>query len=147
MSLCLDCGFCCDGTMFSNVPLGADEAVPHRAIGACPGDTGFAQPCAALNRTACTVYEGRPKACRAFRCGALAGLEDGTMSRQEAEGTLAEVRARRAQVAELVRASTPGAAVVAARQLVKEGRATAEITDALNRLLRLVMLLSQEPPR
>jgi putative intracellular protease/amidase len=93
------------------------------------------------------VYERRPKSCRAFRCGALAGLEDGTMSRAEAEATLAEVRARREVVAMLVAAPTAGASVVAARRLMKEGRATEEIADALNRLLRLVMLLSQEPRR
>ena len=128
--------------MFSNVPLADGERVPP-ATGAQAGAADFAQPCPALDGCACRVYEHRPKSCRAFRCGALAGFEEGTMSREEAEATLAEVRARRDVVAQLVAAPTAGAAVVAARQLMKEGRATPEISDALNRLLRLVMLLSQ----
>ncbi len=147
MSLCLECGFCCDGTMFSDVPLEPDAKVPHAAIGARPGDPGFAQPCPALDGCACTVYAQRPKTCRAFRCAALSGFEDGSLSRGEAQATLDEVRSRRAQVARLVAAPTPGASVVAARRLMKEGRGTPEVSEALARLLRLVMLLSLEEER
>jgi hypothetical protein len=93
------------------------------------------------------VYGTRPSACRAFSCAALTGLEDGTVTRADADATIAEVRARRAVVAKLVKAPTPGAAVVAARKLLAEGRATPELADAVQRLLRLVMLLSAEPQR
>lgn len=55
-NICLECGICCDGTMFSRLPAPpAGDAPPG------PG-----QPCPA-HRLACTIYKERPDACRAFR--------------------------------------------------------------------------------
>ena len=142
MSLCLECGFCCDGTLFSKVPLEPGEAVPFAAVGASLGDPHFAQPCPVLRGTACCVYEARPKTCRKFRCAALEGLEGGRSTLEESRAALAEVRARREVIASLVAAPTPGAAVVAARALVREQRATPELAEAVGRLERLVLLLN-----
>jgi Fe-S-cluster containining protein len=79
--LCQACGLCCDGTLFTRVPLAPDELVPEAALGVVRTDTGarhVPQRCAALSGTVCRVYAQRPLACRRYECllfGALCGGE------------------------------------------------------------------------
>lgn len=82
-TLCRACGLCCDGTLFTAVPLTADDRVPAPA-----GATRLPQPCAHLVSRCCQVYERRPLACRRFDCNLLHALRDGEVT---AEGALAIV--------------------------------------------------------
>ena len=73
-SLCLACGICCDGTLFSNVKLKPhDEIAPLQAAGIVLDSDAknFQQPCAAHKNCACTVYSNRPQTCQSYQCELL----------------------------------------------------------------------------
>ena len=75
-TLCLACGFCCDGTLFTAVPLtdGDSAQVPHQTRE--NGSRFIRQPCAALGSGCqCAVYEQRPLACRRYECLLLVALK------------------------------------------------------------------------
>src|SRR5437899_7968072 len=92
-SLCLECGLCCNGVIFSDVKLQAeDDAFRLRRLGlsvASPSsgvEVGrFRQPCSALDGCRCTIYADRPKYCREFECLVLKGFRRG---RLQAAGAL-----------------------------------------------------------
>jgi hypothetical protein len=93
-SLCKGCGLCCDGSLFGRVTLQPDEVVvakkgglrvittgkgfggPKPAGLRPPIENAFEQPCSALvtaargaeQHVACSIYDGRPEACRRFVC-------------------------------------------------------------------------------
>lgn len=100
-ALCSDCGLCCDGSLFTFVPVSPSEA--ERLAGKLAlftrkaGDQALAQPCEALEGTLCRVYESRPLACRDFVCTLWKALDEG-------EAPLAEARAIVAQAHALIRA-------------------------------------------
>ncbi len=87
--LCLECGLCCDGTLFDLVKLEkGDDAAKLKALG-LPVKTSrgkepvvrFPQPCAALcaDRT-CKLYADRPWQCRVFECGVFKDAKAGRVS-------------------------------------------------------------------
>lgn len=80
--LCLQCGLCCDGTLFSNVIIEADERDFVESLGLSiePGPNGesltMLQPCPAFIDGCCSLYErGRPNTCDKYSCGLLTGFE------------------------------------------------------------------------
>ncbi len=85
-SLCRACGLCCDGTLFTRVPLTVDEAVPAVKLNVVTTQTGgryVPQRCAALEGTVCQVYAERPLACRRFECLLFGALREGELSLSE----------------------------------------------------------------
>jgi Fe-S-cluster containining protein len=87
--LCLRCGLCCDGTLFTHVPLEPDEAQRVRDAGVpvdsnAEGQSSIRQCCAALRGTRCSIYEVRPGTCRRFRCLLLGAVEEDEVSLKEA---------------------------------------------------------------
>jgi uncharacterized protein len=102
--LCLACGLCCDGTLFSKVRLNPDDAIePLRTEGlpvSLGGEPEFVQPCTALQSDCrCRVYVVRPSQCRKFECRLLQAVANAERSQTDA---LALIQATRAQ-ARLVR--------------------------------------------
>jgi uncharacterized protein len=88
-SLCLGCGFCCDGTIFSEVSLKPeDEVAPLAANGIHVlwdrDPHVFKQPCAAHKNCACTVYLDRPHGCRRYQCELLKRFKANEVSMNEA---------------------------------------------------------------
>ena len=72
-ALCLECGLCCDGTLFQDVRLLPGEAVgPLKARGMPVKTRGrkrcLDQPCTALRGLRCEIYAIRPGHCRGFEC-------------------------------------------------------------------------------
>lgn len=70
-ALCQACALCCDGSLFTRVPLTVDEVVPEAQLGVVRNERGarhVPQRCAALWGTACQAYSGRPLACRRYEC-------------------------------------------------------------------------------
>lgn len=90
-TLCQQCSLCCDGALFTRVPIGADEIVPEavRLATTPAGGRFLPQPCAALSARRCTVYASRPLACRRFECLLLPALREGETT---LEGALELVR-------------------------------------------------------
>lgn len=98
--LCLRCGLCCDGTLFTRTPLLPDEAEALRARSAevtpCArsGTPGLRQPCAALDGSRCTIYADRPASCRRYECLLHGALVEGEVDLDEALTVVEEARAR-----------------------------------------------------
>jgi hypothetical protein len=96
-ALCLTCGICCEGTLFSHVPLkAADALLPLQAGGIAIGanDAGqfFNLPCAAHREGCCQVYASRPIVCRKYRCELLGKYESGTSSWAESQQKIGHVQ-------------------------------------------------------
>ena len=101
--LCGICGYCCDGTLFSNVKISAFDNVPAMLkigipIESTNDDHRFAQPCPARGVQCCKIYADRPFVCRSFRCKLLIEAESNTT-------TLATARERVLEVSTLKRAA------------------------------------------
>jgi hypothetical protein len=104
-SICVGCGLCCDGTLFSHLAV-ADESdlgMPLRQLGVevvVEADPpAFALPCPAVVDGVCSIYDRqRPRACAAFFCDLHAAVEAGTTSWDDARATIAETRALRDRV-------------------------------------------------
>jgi Fe-S-cluster containining protein len=99
-TLCQRCGLCCDGNLFSTVPLRRPEiaamerlglAVIKRPDGTSPG---FTQRCTALEGTCCKVYAERPEACRRYTCFLLTALAEEETSLRDALQVVDEAHAR-----------------------------------------------------
>lgn len=88
-TLCLRCGLCCDGTLFTHVPLRPPEVGPLKALGLPvkereDGTPLLPQRCGALEGRCCTAYAQRPEGCRRYHCHLFSALSEGEVSLEEA---------------------------------------------------------------
>ncbi|MEW5742269.1 MAG: YkgJ family cysteine cluster protein [Myxococcota bacterium] len=92
--VCQSCALCCDGTLFTRVPLAAEDAAPPEvhAVTSPTGGRYLPQPCAALSGTRCAVYPRRPLVCRRFECLLLVALRDGEVTEAGALEVVAKAR-------------------------------------------------------
>lgn len=85
-SLCLECGLCCDGSIFSHVELSLSDCdrlgVDHS------NSSRLYFPCQHLDGKRCSIYPSRPKICASYRCKTLTALENGDISPAEAHYTV-----------------------------------------------------------
>ena len=108
-TLCLNCGLCCDSTLFADVELCAsDDAARLKKLGLVlqskgKNKTAFAQPCACFDGKLCQIYHDRPQRCRAFDCGLLKRVNDGKMTATAALKKIADTKQRAERVRELLR--------------------------------------------
>lgn len=95
-NICVECGICCDGTMFSRLPPASENAAEAMAAGptTAAAEAGPAQPCPA-HHLACTVYRERPGACRHYQCALLKQHLAGLTSWEEAAEIVSRARALR----------------------------------------------------
>ncbi len=105
-ALCTACGACCDGTLFDEVPLEADEVAlgVRLSLPIVPAGDAAAMPlpCPRLSGATCTVYDDRPSTCRTFRCGLLVALEADRVALDDALGRVAALRAASGEVRALL---------------------------------------------
>jgi hypothetical protein len=102
--ICLACGLCCDGTLFQIVRMQPEDHPDHLAslglrLRHRGGDAWMEQPCPALQRLSCTVYDHRPQRCRRFHCQQLTRLASGHIDEGDALVLIADTR----RLADLVR--------------------------------------------
>ncbi len=101
--LCQACALCCDGTLFTLVPLTAEDVVaPGTTLTVLTRENGsraLRQPCTALQGTCCGEYAQRPFACRRYECLLFEALRAGEVSLggamevvQRAKALVADVR-------------------------------------------------------
>ncbi|NOJ80470.1 YkgJ family cysteine cluster protein [Myxococcus xanthus] len=103
-TLCLRCGMCCDGTLFTHVSLQPEEALALQRrglpVGArTDGSLALLQHCSALDERTCTIYEDRPASCRRYHCQLFSALVEKEVSLDEALAVVDEAHARVAGVA------------------------------------------------
>lgn len=100
--LCLACGLCCDGTLFTHVALTDEES---RRLGF---DGVLRQPCENLKADCrCAVYAMRPKGCARFVCMLGRALEDKEVPFEEAVELVNEARRLREHIDALIPGELP----------------------------------------
>jgi Fe-S-cluster containining protein len=119
VNICIGCGLCCDGTMFSWVDLKPqDNQTSLSRLGlsvkSAEGPLQFKQPCAASTDGRCAIYETRPCACREFRCELRIKYDAGAITLSKAQSSIAEaislrdnIRGHRAVLEEIAAAKEP----------------------------------------
>jgi len=112
-TLCQRCGLCCDGNLFSSVPLRSSEVEAMQrlslpVVDRADGTPGLKQRCAALEGRCCTVYAERPETCRAYRCNLLTAAAEGEVSLEEALAVVEEAHARIRAVEAVLPPERPG---------------------------------------
>jgi uncharacterized protein len=139
-TLCLHCGMCCDGTLFTQVPLKPAEAQALRERGLTlqekeDGTPVLPQRCAALDGRCCTVYAERPEACRRYRCQLFNALAEGEVSLEEAKGVVDAAHAKVEAVVALLPPLEDGraAGMREARQGAASSSVSVEAREALAR--------------
>lgn len=116
--LCLACGMCCDGTVHDFAFLQEDDVAPASACGfqtyyRSDGTPAMALPCHYLEGNACQRYdEWRPSICGDYMCRLQKRTAAGECDESEALGIIANAKASRKQVEELLR---PGESLAQAR--------------------------------
>jgi hypothetical protein len=91
VSVCIGCGLCCDGTLFSHLGVvdESDLGMPLAALGVAviveADPPVFALPCPAFDGRSCAIHSlQRPRACGWFECDVSRAVADGSMSREHA---------------------------------------------------------------
>lgn len=95
--LCPECSLCCNGVLFGDVELQAeDDAKQLAAIGLRIEQQGnkirFLQPCSCLDGTLCRIYRDRPVRCRTFECRLLQRVQTNEVTLSEALKAIYEAR-------------------------------------------------------
>jgi uncharacterized protein len=120
-TLCSACGLCCDGSLFTFVPVSPSEAVRLEGKLALftrkAGDQALRQPCGALEGTCCRVYAERPLACRDFVCTLWKAFDEGDARLDEALKIVAAAHALARTVAATANVAEPGALSTARAKL------------------------------
>jgi len=102
--LCIECGLCCDGHLFTYASLKDDEVPDALDLGLAidtqntPGERYFALPCP-LHDGNCSIYMDprKPEKCSSYKCQLLNDLEANKIVIEQA---LKEVRHTKAMIAE-----------------------------------------------
>jgi Fe-S-cluster containining protein len=110
--LCLSCGLCCNGVIFSSVPVASHDDVARLegsgiTVERIDGEHRFAQPCAAHDGRTCRVYADRPTACRQYRCDLLQRVEEGGIELAEARRLIGETVRLNRELAQAIREVEP----------------------------------------
>jgi len=124
--LCLACGLCCDGNLFTQVPVRSDELerVRRRGLPILERSNGHVLPqrCAALDGCRCEIYDDRPAACRGYRCMLYAAMGEGEVSLPEALEIVAQAHAK------IAAAQDPGEGAV--MQRARQARQSGTLASA-----------------
>jgi Fe-S-cluster containining protein len=100
----MDCGLCCDGTLFGSVVVAAEEREKLGRIGLRivdrDGALQMSQGCSALRGCLCSVYADRPGACVRYECEQRKSVIAGTTSEGQARGNVARMRTLLATIRE-----------------------------------------------
>ncbi len=104
--LCLDCGLCCDGTLFRQVKISAAEREELVSLGIGVGEKRKHDvmwlPCGKLEGKCCSIYEQRPGGCRRFVCALGERLVRNELSLEEARKHVLEMQHRIATLRQLL---------------------------------------------
>jgi Fe-S-cluster containining protein len=128
--ICLACGLCCDGVIFSDVRLQTEDSFePFATLESLSAGTkassnqrqlvpqsgargSFAvgkkasqvpQPCVAFDGCRCRIYNQRPKHCREFECLLLRSVRSGRTEKADALEIIRKARCRADRVWRLLR--------------------------------------------
>jgi uncharacterized protein len=93
-SVCVPCGLCCSGALFSWLPVLAEERwrIEGRGLPVFQNKLGpaLALPCAGLSDRGCAIYADRPSVCVEYRCRLLNDILEGRIETERAIAIVAE---------------------------------------------------------
>ena len=93
----MECGLCCDGTLFGSVRIDAGERERltrvHLRVVDKGGELSIAQRCTALVGCLCSLYADRPRACAQYECSLRKSVLAGTKTEAEGRADIARMRA------------------------------------------------------
>lgn len=96
-SICTECGFCCDGTLFNRAIVKQNEVIDESYTFFVLPEEGttshsFRLPCNYLKDKFCTIYNTRPyKICENFKCKLLRSVNNSTVTFTEALKIISEI--------------------------------------------------------
>lgn len=139
-TLCVGCGLCCSGVLFTNARAEPDEVPKLKALGLeveqGRGDRlQFRLPCRHHDDGHCGIYADRFLKCRTFRCALLKRLDEGEVGLVEAQSVVSEAKTMLARVTEL----DPAAAQYRVRAAQRSEPAPVETGEAAVRRRRLLI--------
>jgi hypothetical protein len=104
-TLCVGCGLCCNGVLFTNARAEPGEVPRMRELGLEVEKVGerlqFRQPCPQHHDGQCGIYSDRFLKCRTFRCALLKRLDSGETTLADAQAIVGQARAMLGRVAGL----------------------------------------------
>ena len=129
--MCIGCGLCCNGALFTDARAEPDEVPRLKALGleveqARGERLQFRLPCPHHDDGRCGIYADRFLKCRTFRCALLRRLDRGEVGLGEAQSIVGQAKTMLARVAEL----DPAAAEFRVRAEQRAGQAPAEAGEA-----------------
>lgn len=141
-SLCLACGLCCSGTVFTHVTLDADDRVKLQQAGKeLINDADRINfPCQFLCGSTCSAYKERPKTCAEYRCETLIAAQSGKIGLDDAHQKIASVVALNDK---FIRTLPEGIDVTTARQLIGDDQTPPQIDHMQFQDLRLAFVALQ----
>jgi uncharacterized protein len=106
--LCPSCALCCNGVLFADVRLRAEDDPKHLAALGVPlkarGDVvRFQQPCTCLEGNRCRIYGDRPERCRTFECRLLQRTVRGEITEGRALKLIQQARDKAERVRRILR--------------------------------------------
>ena len=101
--LCKNCGFCCDGTLFTRATSSKDEALlPEMEAEILDDSYWFKLPCSYFDKC-CTVYEQkRPAICGDFKCRLLKKFIKGKLDFDELENLIHQIKAQKIRLRKII---------------------------------------------
>lgn len=136
--LCTSCAACCDGTMFTYVPVTREEQAALSdllTLETRADDAIFHQPCPHSVGQRCQIYALRPQTCRSFRCKTLYAMHKGEIDSAEAFRRVREMLASREQLKTMMEIGESIAEARDRRQ--KVAQASARTPEKMAFLLKL----------
>jgi len=130
--LCLECGLCCDGTLFRHVKISPSERDELIALGIGVGQKSqhgvMWLPCGKLEGRCCTIYEARPGGCRRFVCALGKRLVGKELTLEEARAQVEQMQAALGALREVFAVPAGVPALRHARACIDS--TTAQVTEA-----------------
>jgi hypothetical protein len=89
-SLCMECGLCCDGTLFLRAPVKSDDETDRllargiEIVSDRKSTSAIPQPCIAHKNCLCSIYADRPSSRRSFECKLLRRFQKNKISQHQA---------------------------------------------------------------
>ncbi len=105
--LCISCGLCCSGALFADVRLHKKDDIQSLdeaglAIEERGKNLHLLQPCPALHRGRCGVYETRPTNCRRFICTVATRVKNKDLNLDEATKVIRNAKQRISRLEKLL---------------------------------------------
>ncbi len=95
--LCVNCGLCCNGVLYSTVQVEPEEVTRLEVAGHAVDQIGkhlqYHQPCHHNDHGRCTIYATRYLTCRTFRCALLKRFDAGEVDLSKALEAVAQAKA------------------------------------------------------